>query len=232
MATRHRRPERSRRTLNMELLAGEDRFDTQIAYWAKEYGIPFALLKGMVSVESRFAEKAWREEPHIKDGSRGLMQILEKTARGIGFTEAADKLFEVDTNLKWGTKFFRSLLDRANYTVLDAIAAYNMGSPRPAAKTTPIIEKIYGKPDATWTYANEPYVRRVAANTAFYEAKATGQTAAAEAILAAVKKKKLPNVYPMISSILAESTPGRPRQISLTYDWPRIEETAKARAAS
>src|SRR3990167_11436651 len=101
MATRHRRPERSRRTLNMELLAGEDRFDTQIAYWAKEYGIPFALLKGMVSVESRFAEKAWREEPHIKDGSRGLMQILEKTARGIGFTDAADKLFEVDTNLKW-----------------------------------------------------------------------------------------------------------------------------------
>ena len=195
-------------------------YDPLIRQWADQYGIPFALAKGLVSVESRFDANAWRAEPHLgpTEGSRGLMQILERTAKGVGFAGDPRGLFDPNINLRYGLKFFAELLSKPTYSVADAIASYNMGSPRPAAKTTPLITRLYGAPKPDWVYANEPYVRRVLMNAAFYLAEEQGNAAAMEAIRGIVKKKRLP--IPVQSwSWTLESTLGRRRITCATFDF-------------
>lgn len=204
--------------LKPELVGGHEHdYDEEIKYWSNQYEIPFALSKGLISVESAFNPKAYREEPQINDASRGLTQILLKTAREIGYANKPEDLFLPDTNLRWGLKFFTTLLNRQNYNVLDAVAAYNMGSPRPAAKTTPAIIKIYGQPGPDWTYANEPYVRRVMAHTAFYDAVENGDFKAAEALRDLLKKKEPFRLSTITST--REFIKDQRVKISIAFNW-------------
>lgn len=201
----------------------EDSFDKIIKRHAAMHGVPAALIKGFCAAESWFNPNAKRDEPQIKDASRGLMQILYRTAKGVGFAGQPDDLFDPETNIHWATKFLKSLIDRPGYSLPDAVAAYNMGHPRPASKTTGWIIKIHGKPLPDWHYANEPYVRKIFTYAAFYRAKEEGNLDAAKKILVILKKK----IRPCIQSILSwtqESTKDQPSLTCISFDFHRLSE--------
>ena len=84
------------------------------------------LIKAVIKSESNFNATAYRYEPHINDASYGLMQILCKTARGIGFKGNCEDLYDPKTNIKWGTEYLKRQLDEFDSEEL-ALAAYNAG---------------------------------------------------------------------------------------------------------
>lgn len=98
--------------------------------WLTEYEIPVEIwptVYGLIEQESSWDPRAFREEPAINDRSRGLMQILEGTARDVGFTGDPDDLFDPDVNCRWGLKFFLAKLKQYGWQIEDAIEAYNAG---------------------------------------------------------------------------------------------------------
>ncbi len=76
-----------------------------------------------------FARKCGQTETteQIQQGmSFGLMQILGLTARRFGFDQPLGRLFDVPTNLYYGSKLLEELKGRYE-TVSDQVAAYNAG---------------------------------------------------------------------------------------------------------
>jgi len=119
-------------------------------------------------MESSGYTDALKEEPQIGDRSRGLMQLLERTAKGLGFPsiESFDRLFDPDVCILYGTKLLTQNLDGFNksskqrtdgtYAVLTtpfprevrvALARYNGGG--------------RGNPGTDGTLRNESYVAKV-----------------------------------------------------------------------
>lgn len=173
------------------LFDSENTFDAEILRAANATGVSVAVLKGLIGVESAFKNKAFRAEPQINDASRGLMQILYRTAKAVGYKGTEDGLFDPAMNTLYGAKFLRDLLVKYK-NLPDAVASYNMGHPRPASKTTPTIIKIYGTPQPDWKYANQPYVNRVMAYIAYYQTFEKNDAQARAAILDLIKKKVFP----------------------------------------
>jgi len=172
----------------MGLFKKEDLYNKELLKASQEEGVPMSVLKGFFALESAFDAKAYRYEPHIDDASYGLAQILYKTARGLGYKGEPAGLFDPYTSAKYGARFLANL-HKKYPDVLDVIAAYNMGWPRPAARTTKIIIGIYGEPGPNWKYANQPYVDRVASYIAYYEAVERRDTERADTIAAILRKK-------------------------------------------
>ncbi|HHW14398.1 MAG TPA: lytic transglycosylase domain-containing protein [Firmicutes bacterium] len=97
-------------------------------------GLDPALVGAVVEVESGFNPEAVSSR-----GARGLMQIMPSTwqelnpdgpCRGDHPPPARERgcIYEPEANLKSGTRYLRSLLDRFNGDVVLALAAYNAGS--------------------------------------------------------------------------------------------------------
>ena len=98
-----------------------------VAAAARRHGLDPVLVAAVAEQESSFDPRAHRDEPHIGDASRGLMQVLLGTARWMGFDGEADALYDVETNLEHGCRFLRFLLHRYNGHTRTALAAYNAG---------------------------------------------------------------------------------------------------------
>lgn len=86
----------------------------------------------VIEIESSFRPGAYRAEPHLNDGSRGLMQILLSSARDRGFGGAPDDLFEPETNIRFGMRHLKwshdFLSQRLGDVSLSAwIGSYNAG---------------------------------------------------------------------------------------------------------
>lgn len=60
-----------------------------------------------IAVESSFNTNAYRAEPQLGDASYGLMQVLSRTARDMGYSGAADGLFDPETNIRVGMAYMR-----------------------------------------------------------------------------------------------------------------------------
>jgi soluble lytic murein transglycosylase-like protein len=129
---------------------------------AARYGLPPAIVAGVVAAESAFNPNAYRPEPTIGDGSRGLMQLLFRTARALGYTGAPAGLYDPATNVNLGAKHLRELYDTARLSgplVTDfeawtrALSAYNAGfsTVRPGD----------AKRDAAGVPINADYIARV-----------------------------------------------------------------------
>lgn len=134
-----------------------------------------ALVKAMIAVESSFNPKAYRLEAKINDASRGLMQILLRTARGVGFTGQPDELFDPKTNITYGVKFLSSLVRSKKGDMLAAISAYNNGNGKRAKVTTPVClaRDKDGKCIRTYIaqpgqFFNQPYVDKVVKTLAYF----------------------------------------------------------------
>jgi soluble lytic murein transglycosylase-like protein len=107
--------------------AGEHSFDPQVATAAARWGVHPLLVHAVVAQESGFDPRAYRGEPQIGDASRGLMQLLYKTARSLGYSGPADGLYDVPTNLDLGCHLLHDNLSRTGGDVDAALSAYNGG---------------------------------------------------------------------------------------------------------
>lgn len=89
-----------------------------------------ALVFGLMRQESMLDKNA--ESPV---GARGLMQIMPETGRQIARKlneplQSASSLFEPETNIKYGTFYYKQMLNRFNGNFALAAAAYNAGPNR------------------------------------------------------------------------------------------------------
>jgi soluble lytic murein transglycosylase-like protein len=109
-----------------------NQYDQIVDAASVNYDVAVPLIKAVIMTESSFNPNAYRAEPAIKDGSYGLMQILFRTAVGLGFPNEpnrANELFDPQVNINYGTAFLAQLQKRYS-TPGDLYAAYNSGAVR------------------------------------------------------------------------------------------------------
>jgi soluble lytic murein transglycosylase-like protein len=85
---------------------------------AERYQLDPALIAGVIETESSFNARAVSPA-----GAKGLMQLMDQTARGLGVRNSLDPA----DNVFGGAKLLRQLLDRYHGNVSLALAAYNAG---------------------------------------------------------------------------------------------------------
>ena len=113
----------------------DTRFDSIIATAAARWSVPFDWIKAVIGTEYSFNANAYRYEPRIQDESIGLMQLLTRTAYGLGFAGSIDDLYLPEINIDLGTKLLADLRDRFATTGDDTndfrrvYSAYNSGRP-------------------------------------------------------------------------------------------------------
>ncbi len=84
----------------------------------KKYGVDPNLIAAMAFRESRFDPNAVSRR-----GAQGLMQLMPKTARGLGVRDS----FDPQQNVFGGTKYVKYLLERFHGDIELTLAAYNAG---------------------------------------------------------------------------------------------------------
>jgi soluble lytic murein transglycosylase-like protein len=84
---------------------------------ADRYGLPRALVRSVMAAESGFAPLAISPK-----GAIGLMQLMPGTAQVLG-ADPHDPVQNVDA----GARYLRDLLEKYNYGLRHALAAYNAG---------------------------------------------------------------------------------------------------------
>jgi hypothetical protein len=99
------------------------------------------LVNSVIKAESGFNVRAVSPK-----GARGLMQLMPGTATQLGVPNA----FDPQANVEGGTKYLRELLERYNFDLVKALAAYNAGPLR--------VEQYEGVPPY---YETRAYVARI-----------------------------------------------------------------------
>lgn len=149
----------------MGIWINQDRYNSIIDGMAIGYGVPAPLIKGIIAKESSFNPKAFKSEPHLKDASRGLMQVLYQTAKNLGYTGDADGLFSPSVSIQYGTMLLAQNIERSKRAkipnpIANAVAAYNAGWSKKFPGWAP------RKPDNT--YVNQDYVDTVNVYAAYF----------------------------------------------------------------
>lgn len=126
--------------------ANENRFDDLVHQASARYLVPVWVIKATIAQESSFDPSKRRDEKRadgsIWDSSRGLMQLLGRTAKGLGYTgpvgdDVARRggLYDPATSIMLGTDNLAQLARRFPGEDWPAIyAAYNAGSIRRNAR--------------------------------------------------------------------------------------------------
>lgn len=99
------------------------------------------LVNSVIKAESNFNARAVSPK-----GAQGLMQLMPGTASQLGVPNA----FDPQANVEGGAKYLRELLERYNFDLVKALAAYNAGPQR--------VEQFGGVPPY---YETRAYVARV-----------------------------------------------------------------------
>lgn len=99
------------------------------------------LVNSVIKAESDFHVRAVSPK-----GAQGLMQLMPGTASQLGVSNAFDPAANVDG----GTKYLRELLEKYNFDLVKALAAYNAGPQR--------VERFGGVPPY---YETRAYVARI-----------------------------------------------------------------------
>jgi Transglycosylase SLT domain len=106
-----------------------------------EYHLDPDLVNSVIHAESGFNAHAVSPK-----GARGLMQLMPSTANQLGVNDA----FDPQANVTGGSRYLRELLERYNFDLVKALAAYNAGPER--------VEHYRGVPPFRETHA---YVARI-----------------------------------------------------------------------
>lgn len=88
---------------------------------AQKHGIPPALAHGVIRIESRYNCKA----RNPRSSATGLMQILPRTARGVGVN---GNLHDCATNLEAGMRYLRQAYDAAHGNWCATASLFNRGT--------------------------------------------------------------------------------------------------------
>jgi soluble lytic murein transglycosylase-like protein len=99
------------------------------------------LINSVIHAESGFNPRAVSRK-----GAQGLMQLMPQTASQLGVANA----FDPGANVEGGTRYLRELLERYNFDLIKALAAYNAGPQR--------VEQFRGVPPY---YETQAYVARI-----------------------------------------------------------------------
>jgi soluble lytic murein transglycosylase-like protein len=177
----------------------EDAFNAVISDVSARYRVPVALIKAIIGQESQFNPKAYRAEPQINDASRGLMQLLAGTAKALGYSGAADGLYDPTTNIGLGTKYLADLLNNAasnGWGIESAVSAYNAGGSADRAGDG---KRSTSRKDGTTDgsvlapFVNQAYVNAVMKNYQYFQGKGTVTPVG----LPVVQVTASPNVSPL-----------------------------------
>jgi soluble lytic murein transglycosylase len=102
------------------------RYEAIVMGHARNYDLPPTLLAAVIYTESKF-------DPSARSGAGavGLMQLLPETAEGIAIRTGGDRfvvddLLDPEINVRYGSWYLRSLIDRYD-NVKTALAAYHAG---------------------------------------------------------------------------------------------------------
>lgn len=98
--------------------AQPSRFDDLIRAAAAREGVDPALVKAVVQTESAYDPSAVSGA-----GAKGLMQLMDGTAKSLGVSNALDPV----QNVLGGTKYLKQLIGKYGGDVKRALAAYNAG---------------------------------------------------------------------------------------------------------
>jgi hypothetical protein len=139
------------------------------------------LVTSVIRAESGFNVRAVSPK-----GAQGLMQLMPQTASQLGVTNA----FDPQANVQAGTRYLRELLERYNFDLIKALAAYNAGPQR--------VEQYNGVPPY---YETKAYVARIVRDFNKKKLAAKSPTPAPTA-----KKTSPPKAAPT----RAKSTPAEP----------------------
>jgi hypothetical protein len=95
-----------------------EQWQTLVTKHAKAHGVPAALVRAVMRVESCFDPRAVS-----RVGAQGLMQLMPETAAHLGVRDS----FDADQNIAGGARYLSQLLGRFKNNTRLAIAAYNAG---------------------------------------------------------------------------------------------------------
>ncbi len=115
--------------------------DSIVTSVSGEHHLDPDLVNSVIRAESGFY-------PHAvsRKGAMGLMQLMPQTASQLGVENA----FDPATNVESGSRYLRELLERYNFDLIKALAAYNAGPQR--------VDKYRGVPPY---YETRAYVARI-----------------------------------------------------------------------
>lgn len=134
-------------------------YDPLITEAGTKHGVDLSLIKAVIDQESSFNPLA-----QSSAGAKGLMQLMDGTAAGLGVTDS----FDAEQNINGGVKYLAGLLNKYNGDEAIALAAYNGGSGRVdrlGIKTRADLLAMYTRlPQET-----QAYVEKVLGKKALYQ---------------------------------------------------------------
>ncbi|RRJ66693.1 lytic transglycosylase domain-containing protein [Paenibacillus oralis] len=138
---------------------GEDDIEALIARASRTYGVPESLIKAVIDTESSFNPMAVSSA-----GAKGLMQLMDGTARGLGISDP----FDPAQNIDGGTRYLSHQLSRFGGELKTALAAYNAGPGRlqrlGISNDEQLMEKLHMLPQET-----QNYIRKILTAQTKYE---------------------------------------------------------------
>jgi Transglycosylase SLT domain len=155
------------------------------------------------------AESGFHPDAVSRKGALGLMQLMPGTALELGVTNP----FDPNSNVEGGTKYLRDLLEKYNFDVNKALAAYNAGPKR--------VDRYHGVPPY---YETQAYISRIIRD--FNRRKIAKNPALARKTTAPANKQAVPKKPAASAASTGPSRSPQTRSSSGTPSIPKGPETA------